>query len=208
MNMQTKTIVSAAAVVAAMFGASEALWGQTPSADSADLVQRGAEVYSRECQRCHVPRSPSEFGDREWVIIVQHMQTRANLTRAKARAALAFLLASNQAARRPGTERTGLPMPVSGDITAAMIDAGRDVFHGRGGCAACHGQGLGGGPIAPNLRDAQWKNGDGSFQAILGIVRNGVEGTAMAAYPAGISDQDAVQVAAYVWAVALGRTEP
>ena len=37
--------------------------------------------------------------------------------------------------------------------------------------------------------------------------RSGVSGTAMAAYPGGISDEQAQQVAAYVWAVANNRVE-
>lgn len=44
--------------------------------------------------------------------------------------------------------------------------------------------------------------------AVLDVIRNGVDGTAMAAYPAGISDEMAVQFATYVWAVSRGRVEP
>ncbi len=50
-------------------------------------------------------------------------------------------------------------------------------------------------------------SGTGDFASILETVRNGVSGTAMAAYPGGISDEQAQQVAAYVWAVANNRVE-
>lgn len=174
----------------------------------AALVQRGAEVYSRQCQRCHIPRSPGERNDREWIIIMQHMQARANITRQQAREALAFLMASNRSARRTAGS-AGEPVSLSeADITEDLIRQGRQVYNLRGGCAACHGADLGGGPIAPDLSDASWKNGDGSLASILRVIRNGVEGTAMAAYPGGITEEEATSVAAYVWAVASGRTSP
>lgn len=183
---------------------------QNQQADTlAALVQRGAEVYSRQCQRCHVPRSPGERDDRDWIIIMQHMQARANLTRQRARAALAFLLASNQSARRitPATGTAAISLSED-DVTDAMIRQGRAVFHGSGGCAACHGANLGGGPIAPALADDSWRNGDGSLASILQIIRNGIDGTAMAAFPGGISDEQAASAAAYVWAVSQGRESP
>lgn len=194
--------------VFAVLGTAGALGAQQtqPEGDTLSaLVQRGAEVYSRQCQRCHVPRSPGERGDREWIIIMQHMQARANLTRDRARAALAFLLASNGSARRsPGAAATAVSLSET-DVTDALIQQGRQIYGSRGGCAACHGADLGGGPIAPSLSDASWENGDGSPAAILHVVRTGVDGTAMAALAGGISDEQARSVAAYVWAVSQGR---
>lgn len=180
---------------------------ELPDSIRSALVQRGAEVYSRQCQRCHVPRSPGERNDREWVIIMQHMQARANLTRDRARAALAFLLASNRSARTAASDETALAVTPDA-VDGAMIDRGRAVYSGQGGCAACHGADLDGGPIAPSLVDDAWRNGDGSLASILRVVRTGVNGTAMAAFPGGIDEEQAAQVAAYIWAVAEGRTEP
>lgn len=172
-------------------------------------VSEGAQLFSRNCQRCHQPRGPAERSDREWVIIMQHMETRANLTRDRAEMVRAFLLASNEAARRPGSERGPLTAaPATGDVTAEMIEAGRKVFQGPGACISCHGADLGKGPVAPSLKDDRWRNGDGSLADILEIIRNGVPGTAMAAYAAGISDEMATKVAAYVWAVSRGKAEP
>ncbi len=169
-------------------------------------IGQGAELFSRTCQRCHNPRGPEERTDREWVIIMQHMQTRANLTRKQGSLVRDFLLASNDAALMPARLRGNVPPP--SEVTDELIAQGRLVYKGAGTCFACHGGGLEGGPIAPNLKDSQWKRGTGDFASILDVVRNGVSGTAMAAYPGGISEEQAQQVAAFVWAVSQGQTTP
>ncbi|GMQ81134.1 MAG: hypothetical protein BMS9Abin05_0564 [Rhodothermia bacterium] len=166
----------------------------------AERIGLGAELFSRTCQRCHNPRGPAERTDREWVMIMQHMQTRANLLRSEASLVRDFLLASNNADLVPGRLRVDLQTPE--EVTDEMIEQGRLVYEGAGTCFACHGAQLGGGPIAPNLKDDQWKIGTAEFASILTTVRNGVSGTAMAAYPGGITDEQAQQVAAYVSAVA------
>lgn len=188
-------------------GAVAAIGVREASQEQADLIARGAEFFSRNCQRCHNPRGPAERNDRQWVIIMQHMQVRANMTRDRTRAVRAFLLASNETAQSPGAARGALPpAPAPAEITDAILSEGRRIYQ-TAGCAACHGVDLNGGPIAPSLRDANWNQGDGSLAAILRIVRNGVPGTAMAPYPGGISDEMAIQVAAYVWSVSQGRAE-
>ncbi len=93
-------------------------------------------------------------------------------------------------------------------ITPAMIDAGRKIFHGDGGCFACHGPDLGGTAIAPDLKDSTWKNGDGSYADIIKIVSGGVPGTLMVSHPGGISDEQLRKVAAYVWSVSHGKAKP
>ncbi len=168
-------------------------------------IGQGAELFSRTCQRCHNPRGPAERTDREWVMIMQHMHTRANLTRTQANLVRDFLLASNDTDLVPGRLRSNLNTPE--EVTDELIKQGRLVYESAGTCFACHGAQLEGGPIAPNLNDDQWKSGTGDFASILTTVRNGVSGTAMAAYPGGISDEQAQQVAAYVWAVAHNRVE-
>ncbi len=169
-------------------------------------IGQGAELFSRTCQRCHNPRSPAERTDREWVMIMQHMQTRANLTRVQSNLVRDFLLASNDVGLASAGIQSELITP--SEVTEEMIAAGRLVYKGAGTCFACHGAGLEGGPIAPNLNDNQWKSGSGDYVSLLGTVRNGVSGTAMAAYPGGISDEQAQQVAAYIWAIVNDRAEP
>lgn len=113
--------------------------------------------------------------------------------------------------------KDGMPAPRRGfaadsdsaaQITQAMIDKGRSIFHGPGGCFACHGPSLGGSAIAPSLRDSTWINGDGSYADIVHIVSNGVSGTLMVSHPGGISDAQLKNVAAYVWAVSHGKAKP
>lgn len=62
-------------------------------------------------------------------------------------------------------------------MTPQMIALGDSIFHGRaagGTCQTCHGPDAKGTPMAPDLTDAQWHNGDGSYQFIVTTVTNGV----------------------------------
>lgn len=196
-------------VVAALGPKSARLEAQQIDERGAAQITRGAELFSRNCQRCHNLRGPAERTDREWIIIMQHMETRANLTVDRANAIRAFLLASNEAASMPGGEREALArVPAPDEVDETMLSEGRRIYRERGTCAACHGPTLEGSPVAPSLIDDKWMHGDGSLAEIVEVIRNGVEGTAMAPYPAGIDDEMAVMVAAYVWAVSQGRIAP
>jgi mono/diheme cytochrome c family protein len=88
------------------------------------------------------------------------------------------------------------------------IDAGRRIFHGEGTCFGCHGPNLEGTAIAPTLRAHKWRNGDGSLEMIMKVIRTGVPNTAMIAHPGGIGDAELAEVAAYVWAVSRGAAKP
>lgn len=94
-------------------------------------------------------------------------------------------------------------------VTPAAIDAGRKIFHADGNCFQCHGGNLEGGPIAPALATGEFKRATGgTYDAIIGVVTNGVPGTAMVSHPGGISDEQVKQVAAYVWAVSHKKAKP
>lgn len=93
-------------------------------------------------------------------------------------------------------------------VTNEMTDAGRKVFHGPGTCYACHGSKLQGGPVAPSLTGPKWRNGDGSFDMILHVLRGGVPGTLMVSRPGGINEVQTIQVATYVYAVSRGLVKP
>ncbi len=56
---------------------------------------RGATAWRDNCARCHNLRSPKEFTDRRWDIIVEHMRVIAPLPGQVARDIKAFLKASN-----------------------------------------------------------------------------------------------------------------
>ena len=92
--------------------------------------------------------------------------------------------------------------------TASQISAGRALYRGQGTCAVCHGQNLEGG-IGPALTAHEWKDAKGgSLGAIFGVIAKGVDGTPMVAHPGGINDQQAHEVAAYVWAVSHNKAKP
>ncbi|HEU4642411.1 MAG TPA: cytochrome c [Gemmatimonadaceae bacterium] len=97
----------------------------------------------------------------------------------------------------------------SAAVTTKEIDEGRAIFHGAGTCTTCHGEHLEGGPVAPTLREHAWKDAkDGTFPEILRVITHGVPGTLMVSHPGGISDEEATDVAAYVWAVSHGKAKP
>lgn len=52
---------------------------------------QGAEVWRQSCNRCHVARPARQFTAEQWPVIVNHMRSRAALTRTEAEAVAAFL---------------------------------------------------------------------------------------------------------------------
>ena len=92
--------------------------------------------------------------------------------------------------------------------TPDAIERGRAVFHGAGTCFVCHGARLEG-VVGPTLLAHAWKDAkDGELSAIYAVVTHGVPNTAMVAHPGGISDAQAMQVSAYVWAASHGKVKP
>ncbi len=93
--------------------------------------------------------------------------------------------------------------PVSQDLVAK----GRAVFSGTGNCFACHGATASGTAIGPNLTDASWLNIDGSYAAIVGLVRTGVPHPKQYPAPmpalggAALSASQVCAVAGYVYSV-------
>jgi mono/diheme cytochrome c family protein len=88
-----------------------------------------------------------------------------------------------------------------------MIALGDSIFHGRaagGTCFTCHGQDAKGTQLGPNLTDAEWLHGDGSYQFIVSNVMSGV--TTPKRFPgvmpprggAPLTDDQVRAVAAYV----------
>jgi Dihaem cytochrome c len=45
----------------------------------------GAELWTLNCSRCHMSRSPGEFTAAQWQTILMHMRIRANLPAAQAK---------------------------------------------------------------------------------------------------------------------------
>lgn len=88
-----------------------------------------------------------------------------------------------------------------------LVDQGRRIFSGAGNCFACHGPGATGTQVAPNLTDATWLNIDGSYGAIIALVRSGVPHPKQ--YPASmppmggaqLTGEEVCAVAAYVYSL-------
>jgi mono/diheme cytochrome c family protein len=81
--------------------------------------------------------------------------------------------ADTAAAPRP----TAAPAPAAGacpETGQALVDQGRRIFGGAGNCFACHGPTATGTQVAPNLTDGTWLNIDGSYGAIIALIRSGV----------------------------------
>ena len=116
--------------------------------------------------------------------------------------ATAFALRHQSAAQ-------GAAVPDTSAITPAMVDLGRAIFHGQGTCFACHGQQLEGSQIAPTLKQHAWRDAkNGDFSAIFYVATHGVPSTLMVAYPGGITREQALAVASYVWSVGRGKAKP
>jgi mono/diheme cytochrome c family protein len=100
-------------------------------------------------------------------------------------------------------QKRALVIPDTSAITKAMIDKGRQIYHGKGACIACHGTQLEGSSLAPPHRKTTgWKDAkDGAFPELVRVITTGVPRTVMVALPNGIKPDEAVLAAAYIWAV-------
>jgi mono/diheme cytochrome c family protein len=111
-------------------------------------------------------------------------------------------------AQGPDTTAKVGAAPDSSLLTTAVIDQGRKIFHGQGNCYACHGDKLEGGPIAPTLKGPSWRHIDGTYDAIIHRIDEGMPGTAMVSHPGGISESQVLLVATYIYAVSHGLAKP
>ena len=114
-------------------------------------------------------------------------------------AALALLGAGRAVAQEKSAAPAG--------VTAAEIAQGDSVFHKDGLCYACHGSNAQG-AVGPNLTDAEWLHGDGSYDMIVATVTSGVpadkakKGIAMPPKGGSSITEDQVKaVAAYVYSL-------
>ena len=92
-------------------------------------------------------------------------------------------------------------------VTPAAIAQGDSIFHKTGLCYACHGSNAQG-AVGPNLTDAEWIHGDGSYDFLVATVTSGVPKekakTGIPMPPKGgssITEEDVKAVAAYVYSL-------
>jgi cbb3-type cytochrome c oxidase subunit III len=101
----------------------------------------------------------------------------------------------------------GIDLPEG--VAQQMVNEGRTVFETTT-CFTCHGMDGSGTALAPSLRDQDWLNSDGSFDGIVGVVRNGVAQPRQYPAPmpamggAQLTEDQIRQVAAYVYAISHG----
>jgi mono/diheme cytochrome c family protein len=77
-------------------------------------------------------------------------------------------------AAAPAARVTQGTAPGCPDVARALVDSGRGIFTGSGNCFACHGSDARGTSVAPDLTDGSWLDIDGSYAAIVGVVRSGI----------------------------------
>lgn len=122
----------------------------------------------------------------------------ASIRRVVVLAAVWLAMASAAAAQAP---KDSLPA----EVTPAVIAEGKKLFGGAGLCLACHGtDGKGG--IGPDLTDATWLHGTGTFAELIARIKSGTDigesKTGQIMPPMGgatLSDGQLRAVAAYVW---------
>lgn len=106
-------------------------------------------------------------------------------------------------------QQVGANVELPEGITLDMVQAGKTVFETTT-CFTCHGMDASGTALAPSLRDQDWLNSDGSFDAIMNVVRTGVLQPVQ--YPAAmpamggaqLTDDQVRDVTAYVYAISHG----
>ena len=113
----------------------------------------------------------------------------------------------------PGALPAQAPDSLPPGVSAAMVEDGKKLYAGAGICSACHGpDGKGTPGLGANLTDAEWVHSDGSYDAIVRQILQGVSAekstTGAAMPPKGGSQLTEAQVravAAYVWTLRRAR---
>lgn len=90
----------------------------------------------------------------------------------------------------------------------SAVAVGRALFRGAANCTGCHGAEGRGSESGPDLTDAAWLHGDGSYRMISQLILHGVtryESTGGKPMPmrgwAPVNDDEVRAVAAYVWSI-------
>lgn len=199
-----------------------------PPGITEDMVWRGKTLFEGDanCSSCHGMGATGLDGpnltDRDWwhakgdyLTLVQQIRTGvpaamsesgvampprggADISDEDVQAVAAYIWKISHPAARDS-----LPLMV----TPQLVERGRRVFHGNGGCVVCHGANATG-AVGPNLTDEEWLHAKGSYLAIVQRILLGVPAgmsrSGVVMEPRGgseISFSDVHAVAAYVWAL-------
>jgi mono/diheme cytochrome c family protein len=100
-------------------------------------------------------------------------------------------------------------------VTDSAISRGKTLFYGAARCVRCHGLGGRGTPYGPDLADAIWWHGPGSYEWLAREVSHGIPSNLTVTgdpMPAGerlnLTDAEVHAVAAYVWAISHPSKPP
>jgi mono/diheme cytochrome c family protein len=141
----------------------------------------------------------------------------------RAVAAASFLALASFFAPSPLAAQGGepvLPLPTANQVNDSAVVRGRELFHGSGNCAACHGIAGVGTDSGPALAQGVWMHGPDTFEGILDRVVHGVPkaySTRGLTMPMRgwntLTDAEARDVAAYVWSIShawrkVGKNTP
>ncbi|CAA9303462.1 MAG: hypothetical protein AVDCRST_MAG68-650 [uncultured Gemmatimonadetes bacterium] len=137
-------------------------------------------------------------------------------------AAAVLLLGACGRGRPPGDAESGAPAEASGKpVQAAAVgklppgvsneagQQGQELY--LRACVMCHGENAGGTPLGPSLTDREWLEGNGSFEEIIAVVREGVATPKQFEVPmpprgdGTFSDEQIRAVAAYTYSIANPR---
>jgi mono/diheme cytochrome c family protein len=116
-------------------------------------------------------------------------------------ALLTLLLSATVAAQGAPTQRPA-------GVTDSSIAWGKALFDGSANCAVCHGVGGRGTDQGPDLADAIWLHGPGTYESIVSQVLHGVPARqSVGGEPMPIrgwtpmNQEDVRAVAAYIWSI-------
>lgn len=199
-----------------------------PPGVTEEMVRRGRALFRGKgnCQYCHGPEARGLLGpdltDPEWwhakgtyLAILQLVNTGVPLERSTRRVMMPPRGGSQiddhdtQAVAAYVWRLSHPGEPLATPVTSALIARGDSVFHGPGGCVACHGADARGG-VGPDLTDSDWLHVKGSFLSIVTTVLTGVPSdrargrVEMPARGGGaLTEEEVFSVSAYVWS--MGR---
>jgi len=140
----------------------------------------------------------------------------ANVTPCPSASAAAGQISANDAKPPEGTHPDAgtadaiANLPVPAGATKEMVGLGDRIFHGQVGaatCTGCHGADATGTPLGPNLTDAHWLWGDGSYASIAKTITTGVPQPKQYRSPmpplggSELTPDQVSALAAYIWAL-------
>jgi mono/diheme cytochrome c family protein len=163
---------------------------------------RGPVAAAEAAGKRNVTRTPTRAAvERDLPTAAAEAAGKRNVTRTPTRAAVErdFSTAAAVAAAEQDLPRAA---------ATAQDSLGKAVFTGKGNCHVCHGAEAKGGPLGPDLTDAEWLHIDGKAESIAALIKKGVPAPKQFPAPmlpmggAQLTDAEVQAVAGYI--VSLG----